>query len=198
MLDKKNNVTLNLKYKHDMIYKFIITTDEVANFSREIEINSDATFLELNDAILDSVNYTKDQITSFFSCGRHWNMETEITLTDMDANPENDSYLMEHTFLDEFVKDEGDRLIFVFDQILERAFYIKLEEIKSGELDKAVCTHKEGNAPKQESTDDDIMNHLNTPSTSSIIDDSFYGDSEFDSEELDAEGFSDFDSNDLY
>ena len=57
---------------------------------------------------------------------------------------------------------------------------------------------KEGNAPKQESTDDDIMNHLNTPSTSSIIDDSFYGDSEFDSEELDAEGFSDFDSNDLY
>ena len=50
-----------------MIYKFIITTDEVANFSREIEINSDATFLEFNDAILDSVNYTKDQITSFFS-----------------------------------------------------------------------------------------------------------------------------------
>ena len=33
----------------------------------EIEINSDATFLELNNAILDSVKYSKDQLTSFFN-----------------------------------------------------------------------------------------------------------------------------------
>ena len=180
-----------------MIYKFVITTDEVANFSRVIEINSDATFLEFNNAILDSVNYTKDQITSFFTCGRHWDMETEITLTDMDNNPENDSYLMETTFLDEFVKDEGDKLIYLFDQILERAFYIKLEEIKSGEVDQPVCVQKTGKAPKQESTEDDIMNHITSPNTVSVLGEDFYGDSEFDSDELDAEGFSDFDSNDI-
>ena len=51
-----------------MIYKFLLLSDEVETFSREICIDSEATFLELNDAILNSVNYTKDQITSFFIC----------------------------------------------------------------------------------------------------------------------------------
>ena len=37
-----------------MIYKFRIVSDEVDNFKREICIDSDASFLELHDAILDS------------------------------------------------------------------------------------------------------------------------------------------------
>ena len=45
-----------------MIYKFLILSDEVDLFYREIEINSDATFLEFNNAILDSVKYSKDQL----------------------------------------------------------------------------------------------------------------------------------------
>ena len=55
-----------------MIYKFRIVSDEVDNFRREICIDSDATFLELNDAILDSVGFTKDQMTSFFICDDDW------------------------------------------------------------------------------------------------------------------------------
>ena len=50
-----------------MVYKFLILSDEVDHFAREIEIDSEATFLELNDAILESVGYTKDQLTSFSS-----------------------------------------------------------------------------------------------------------------------------------
>lgn len=185
-----------------MIYEFTITTDEVANFSRTIEINSDATFLEFNDAILDSVKYSKDQITSFFTCGDHWIMEQEITLMDVDDNPENDSYLMNSTFLDEFVKEKGDKLFFVFDQILERGFYIKLKDIKNGELAQPVCTQKKGKAPKQESSEDDIINHLQTPTDYTIVDggmdNSFYGDSEFDSDEINDDSFSSIDSIDCY
>ena len=47
-----------------MIYKFRIVSDEVDNFKREICIDSDASFLELHDAILDSVGFSKDQMTS--------------------------------------------------------------------------------------------------------------------------------------
>ena len=36
-----------------MVYKLLILSDEVDLFFREIEINSDATFFELNNAILD-------------------------------------------------------------------------------------------------------------------------------------------------
>ena len=55
-----------------MIYRFLILSDEVDNFSREITIDSEATFLDLQNVILDSVNYTKDQITSFFICDEDW------------------------------------------------------------------------------------------------------------------------------
>ena len=41
-----------------MVFKFILLSDEVDDFLREIHIDSDATFLELNNAILDSVGYT--------------------------------------------------------------------------------------------------------------------------------------------
>lgn len=186
-----------------MIYEFIITTDEVANFSRIIEINSDATFLEFNNAILDSVKYSKDQITSFFTCGDHWVMEQEITLMDIDADPEKDSYLMESTFLDEFVKEKGDKLFFIFDQIFERGFYIKLKDIKNGELTQPVCTQKKGKAPKQESSEDDITKHLEAPLSEFTIvdgemDNSFYGDSEFDSDEIDIDSYSNIDSIDCY
>ena len=40
-----------------MVYKFLILSDEVDHFAREIEIDSEATFLELNDAILGSADF---------------------------------------------------------------------------------------------------------------------------------------------
>ena len=45
-----------------MVFKFVILSDEVDNFVREILIESDATFLGLNDAILESVGYGREQM----------------------------------------------------------------------------------------------------------------------------------------
>ena len=45
-----------------MVYKFKLVSDEVSNFSREIEIDANSTFLQLRNAILDSVGYSKDDI----------------------------------------------------------------------------------------------------------------------------------------
>ena len=69
-----------------MIYKFLLISDEVDQFAREISIDSEATFLDLHNAILDSVNFTKDQITSFFICDDDWEKKTEITLMEMDTS----------------------------------------------------------------------------------------------------------------
>ena len=104
-----------------MIYRFLILSDEVDQFAREIKINSDATFLEFNNAILNSVKYAQDQITSFFICNDNWQKQEEISLIEMDTNSETDSYLMDNTPLDEFINDEGPRLLFIFDNITERS-----------------------------------------------------------------------------
>ena len=51
-----------------MIYKFRLLSDEVEDFRRDIEIDSDATFHELHKAILEATGYNDDQMTSFFLC----------------------------------------------------------------------------------------------------------------------------------
>ena len=49
-----------------MIFNFRIVSDEADNFKREIQIDADATFLDLRNAICDSVGYDKGQFFSFF------------------------------------------------------------------------------------------------------------------------------------
>lgn len=98
-----------------MVYKFLILSDEVDNFGREISIDADATFLDLQNIILDSVGYTKDQITSFFICDDDWERKTEVTLIEMDSSSEEDSWLMESTKLSELLEEERQKLIFVFE-----------------------------------------------------------------------------------
>ena len=65
-----------------MVYRFVIFSDEVDNFFREIKIDADATFFDFHNAILDSVGYEKNQVTSFFLCSDQWEREQEITLFD--------------------------------------------------------------------------------------------------------------------
>lgn len=104
-----------------MVYKFLILSDEVDHFAREIEIDSEATFLELNDAILESVGYTKDQLTSFFICENNWEKKTEVTLMDMETGYDEDSWVMGETRLSELLEEEKQRMLFVFDNMTERA-----------------------------------------------------------------------------
>lgn len=173
-----------------MVFRFLILSDEVDDFKREIQIDSEATFLELHNAILDSVGYTKDQMASFFVCDDDWSKRTEITLVEMDTSSDVDSYIMEDTHLDEFLEDEHQKLLYVFDYMTDRAFFMELREIiPNKDLDKAVCTKSKGVPPVQLMSIDEFDNKLASSSTSSDLDADFYGDSEYDPDELDSEGF---------
>ena len=133
-----------------MVFKFVILSDEVDDFVREIHIESDATFLELNDAILESVGYGREQMTSFLICNDYWEIENEITLVEMDTSSEEDSLVMENVRIEEFVSEEGQKLMFVFDYMNERSFFMELNSIITNKsLDKAVCEVSRGNAPTQ-------------------------------------------------
>lgn len=173
-----------------MLFRFLILSDEVDNFKREIKIDSEATFLDLQNAILDAVGYTKDQMTSFFICDDDWSKKTEITLIEMDTSSEVDNYVMADTKLDELLEDEHQRLLFVFDYMTERAFFIELREIIPGQdLDAPICSKSKGTPPPQIVSLDDFE----SKNTSSEIGEDFYGDSEYDIDELDKNGFNGLD-----
>ena len=104
-----------------MVFRFLLLSDEVDDFKREIQIDSEATFLDLHNAILDSVGYTKDQMASFFICEDDWSKKTEVTLVEMDTSSDVDNYIMEDTHLDELLEEEHQKLLYVFDYMTERA-----------------------------------------------------------------------------
>ena len=128
-----------------MVYKFKLVSDEVSNFSREIEIDASASFLQLRNAILDSVDYSKDDIDSFFLCDEEWQRQEEITLEDMGTSSDQDVWLMEDTPLNELIEEDGQKLVFVFDYLTERSFFMEMKESIPGRtLADPICTVKRG------------------------------------------------------
>lgn len=168
-----------------MIYRFLVLSDEVDDFKRVIKIDSEATFLDLHDIILESVGYTKDQMCSFFICDDDWSKKTEITLIPMDTSSDVDNYIMESTHLDELLEEEHQKLMFVFDYMTERAFFMELRAIITGQdLDKPICTKSVGQPPVQVID----IEEFDAKNANTEVDEDFYGDSEYDPDELD-EGF---------
>ncbi len=169
-----------------LVYRFTIISDEEEGFLREIKIDSEATFFDFHTALLKSVGYKDDQMTSFFICSDDWEKEQEVTLEDMGTSSDEDCYLMRETPLSELVEDEKQRLLYVFDPLADRVFFIELSEIITGKtLKAATCSRKIGNAPKQ--TIDFEQAFLTSGGLN--LDEDFYGDQDFDMDELDPEGF---------
>ncbi len=169
-----------------MIYKFLIGSEESSNFKLEIAIDSEDTFVRLRNAILDAAGYDKEQVDSFYICDDEWNKEKEVTYVDMDTDTDEDIWIMDETRLDELLEEEGQKLKFVFDYMSERYFFMKLKEIVTGKtLRDPLCQRKEGRPPK-ENVDMDIViapAKVETPSLEDIGEE-FYGDAEFNAEEL--------------
>jgi len=185
-----------------MIFKFLILSDEVDNFKREIKIDADATFLDFYNAIIDCTGFSNKEMASFFLCDNKWRKKQEITLVEMDTYSDEDSYIMEECILSDYLEDEKQKLMFVFDYFNERALFIELSELIPGKnLKSPVCTLSLGEAPKQ-IADIEVMK---ADSVSLDIGETFYGDESFELDELDREGFEGLDdapaepdTNDLY
>lgn len=179
-----------------MIFNFRLVSDEIDNFKREIEIDADATFLDLKNAICDAVHYDRSEMCSFFLCDDGWEKEMEITLEDMGTDSDQDSYIMDECILSDYIDDEGQKLIFVFDYITNRSFFMQLKKIITGKtLKDPVCTLAMGNPPKQhidlKRFEADIDAKAAKQSTLDDYDDEFVEEG-YNEDELDPDSYSSF------
>lgn len=147
-----------------MVYRFKLVSDEVSNFSRVIEIDSENTFLQLRNTILESVDFSKDELDSFFLCDDDWQRMDEITLEDMgDSSSDQDLWLMEDTPLSQLIEEEGQKLVFVFDYMTERSFFMELKEIfPMKTLKEPICIIKQGKGPVQTVDMDEFEKKIDT------------------------------------
>lgn len=179
-----------------MVFKFTLLSDEEDDFVRVISIDSEATFLELHLAILDAVHYEKNLLTTFFMCSDDWDKGQEVTLLEMESSSEYDNLIMESTKLEELLSDEKQKLVYIFEMMTERAFFIELSEIIPGiRMSKPECVSAQGAPPAQITSEEEFIAGANVN-----VDENFYGDEDFDIDELDEDGFSDmnFDDTSLF
>lgn len=180
-----------------MIYRIKFISDEVDGFVREIKIDSEASFLDLNRAVLASCGYPDDQMTSFYLCDDEWERGSQVTREDMGmGDADEDIYVMESTRLSELIEDEGQRLEFVFDPFGNRCFYLDVKELIPGEnLPEAVVSRSKGEAPEQISVPEEEPKvhkggKKGTTSVEGDYDEDLFSDgSAFNDDEIDLEGF---------
>ena len=174
-----------------MIYRIAFSCDEVNRFRRVFEADSDATFLDLHKALLESVDYPDDQMTSFFTCNDRWEKEQEVTLVEMGASMDYDNMVMDQTHLSDLLTEQGQRLIYIFDPMFERCFFGRLKEIKPGHMTGVECVENIGKAPKQLESEENMDAILGKDGKGDLdMDEDFYG-SGYDDGDIDAEGFQD-------
>ncbi len=175
-----------------MIYKITFSCEEGDNFRRVFEADSEATFLDLHKAILESVKYPDDQMTSFFLCNDRWEKGQEVTLVEMDSNFEYDNMVMSETRLSDLITEQGQRLMYIFDPMFERYFFGSVKEILPGSMEGVQCVEKSGKAPKQLHTEDPLTGIVGKDGKADWeSDEDFYGDSQYDEGDIDMEGFQD-------
>ena len=174
-----------------MIYKITFSCEEGdPKFRRVFEADSEATFLDLHKAILESVHYSDDQMTSFFMCNDEWEKGQEVTLIPMDSNFEYDNMVMNETHLNDLIEEQGQRLIYVFDPMFERYFFGSLKEIKPGTMTGVECVESKGKAPKQLKSEDPLAGvGAGKGNDDFMFDDEFKD--EYDLGDIDMEGFQD-------
>ncbi len=132
-----------------MTIKLRIISGEDENFLREIEISGEATFLELHNFIQETLNFDEGQMASFFITDEEWHKNEEITLIDMAMDESSNSFIMSDTSLNQFIKEEKQRFIYVFDFFNERNLFIETFEISNSPCPEPLCTKSLGEAPSQ-------------------------------------------------
>lgn len=142
-------------------YRFRILYDEQDDFLRDIEIKPGQTFKDFHDTILKSVDIEGNELASFFICDSQWNKQREITLIDMglkepDTNFDEDErkpvivpipvLIMEDVKLREAIEDPHQRILFEYNFLNPRIFFIELLKIVDADPKKEypVCVKKEG------------------------------------------------------
>lgn len=115
------------------IYRFKLRFENQDEFMREIEVRSDQTFGDFHRAIVSDLKLDTGTFSSFFTCNDQFRKKQEISLVDMNPEPEEDGgkpvYVMDKSRLSKFIDDPHQKLLFVYDYLNYWTFYIELQKI---------------------------------------------------------------------
>lgn len=143
-------------------YRFRLLYEEQEDFLRDIEIKPGQTFKDFHDIILQSSDLDGNELASFFICDPLWNKHREITLIDMGVKTPDTDFddederkpvvvpipvmIMEDVKVREVIDDPHQRILFEYNFLNPRTFFIELIKIVDADPKKIypVCVKREG------------------------------------------------------
>ena len=132
-----------------MIYKFQIVSQESQNFRLEVALDDKHSFFEFHTIIQKSVGFESHQLASFFVSDQRWKKLVEISMLDLGINGAA-FFIMQKTRLKDLLHTLGQQLIYTFDFLNDRSFFIELTGIiMEKNLNEPFVTLKQGDAPVQ-------------------------------------------------
>ncbi len=132
-----------------MTIRLRLISAEDEDFIRDIEVGGEATFFELHNFIQNLLNFDEGQMASFFITDEEWNKEKEITLIDMAMDETSSSFIMADTKIKDFITQQKQRLLYVFDFFNERNLFVECYDINNNDCNEIKCLYSEGNPPQQ-------------------------------------------------
>lgn len=132
-----------------MIYKFQIVSQESQNFQLEVALDEEHSFFDFHTIIQKSVGFESHQLASFFISDKRWKKLVEISMLDLGINGAA-FFIMQKTMLRDLLNRKGQQLIYTFDFLNDRSFFIELTGIiMEKNLNEPFVTLKSGDAPVQ-------------------------------------------------
>ena len=152
-----------------MICIFEVSSSEVIDFKRLIQISSEHTFEDLHRTIQNTSNFDTSQLASFYITDSLWRKRTEISSLDSGVYSTK-VHSMRNTKMGEFMSEVGQKLVYVFDFFNERFFYLELKEkIMKKDLNEPFVAYEKGKAPTQL-----LINDYNSPDVDIMESDDSY------------------------
>ena len=104
-------------------------SDESDNFVRDFEVYPDMTLTEFHHFILRALRYDECMV-SIFKSDADWQLVEEFSEIDMGEDIPDAPRCMDKVRLMEVTNDFHDRLIYTFDMINDRSFYLELVDMQ--------------------------------------------------------------------
>ncbi len=123
-------------------YRFRISIEDQEDFLREIDLLANHTFEDFHHLLVASAGLDGKELASFFTCDHRWRKLREFTLIDMQANTVLDDdedqrhrktpipmSMMSEKRIKDVINDPHQRLVFEYDFLNPKTFYIELVKI---------------------------------------------------------------------
>ncbi len=114
----------------NIIFKYRMLSDESDNFVRDFEVYPDMTLGEFSKFLLRALGY-EECMVSMFKSDAEWRPVEEFTELDMgDELMDGMPRCMDSVRLMEVTNDFHDRLIYTFDMLNNRSYYLELIDMQ--------------------------------------------------------------------